>query len=287
MGMVGTEPGADIKTSGSATQREFDLTESQFRFFADIAYSRTGIVLAEHKRDMVYGRLVRRLRALKLSGFKEYCALLESDKAGDEIGHLINAITTNLTGFFREAHHFEHLHQTVLAPIASKPRRLRLWSSACSSGMEPYSMAMVLRRAIPNIDQWDARILATDIDTAMLERGRNGTYEQGDVEKVPDGYACWDKGAGSDVHMRDELKRLIAFKQLNLLEAWPMKGLFDVIFCRNVVIYFDKPTKERLFDRMADIMAPEGWLYIGHSENLHNVTDRFEPMGRTIYRKVK
>lgn len=269
--------------------REFAFSERDFRFLSELAYTRTGIVLADHKKDMVYGRLTRRLRALNLKSFTEYCEFLQSPQGNDEMGNLVNALTTNLTSFFRENHHFEHLYNEVLLPLSkSGQQRVRLWSSAASAGMEPYSMAMVLRRAIANIDQWDAKILATDIDSNMIATGAKGDYAASDVEKAPKEYQHFCRNVNGDrVQMGPELQRLIAFKQLNLLEHWPMKGPFQAVFCRNVVIYFDKPTKQKLFDRMADLVAPDGWLYIGHSENLHGVTDRFELVGRTIYRKIR
>lgn len=270
-------------------QRDFAFTEQDFRFLAGLANQKTGIVLTEQKRDMVYGRLTRRLRALRLGSFAEYCALLQSDASGDELPHLVNAITTNLTGFFREAHHFEHLREQAAIWRGQGKKRLRLWSSACSSGMEPYSMAMTIRNAIPDIDQWDAKILATDIDSEMLKVANGGEYNASDMQQVPP--ACAKAFVaplgGERVTMTDKLRKLVTFRQLNLLEEWPMRGTFDAVFCRNVVIYFDKPTKEVLFDRIADQMEPNGWLYIGHSENLHGVSDRFELIGRTIYRKVK
>lgn len=265
---------------------EFELSDSQFSFLSELAHRRTGIVLAEGKRDMVYGRLVRRLRSLSLDGFAEYCQLLSGEHADEEMGHLINAITTNLTGFFREEHHFEHLADH-LSELLTKQKRLRLWSAACSSGMEPYSMAMVLKAALGKSTSVDARILATDIDTAMLEVGRSGTYRGNDVEKVPAAYrTMFSSQAGDRVLMSDALRSMITFNPLNLLESWPMRGPFDVIFCRNVVIYFDKPTKVELFDRMADILTPGGLLYIGHSENLHNVSTRFQLVGRTVYKRI-
>lgn len=268
--------------------RDFPFTDKDFRFIASLASEKTGIVLADHKRDMVYGRLARRLRALRIGSFAEYCELLQSAEGEGEIPHLVNAITTNLTGFFREAHHFEHLREQALGWRQKK--RLRLWSAACSSGMEPYSMAMTLRSALPGIDAVDARILATDIDSNMLQVGNVGEYGVQDVEQVPDTYRKSYLRRGntpSRVMVSDEVQRMVAFRQLNLLKEWPMQGRFDVVFCRNVVIYFDKPTKEVLFDRIADIMEPDGWLYIGHSENLHGVSDRFELVGRTIYRRVR
>lgn len=248
-------------------------------------------MLPDAKQDMVYSRLARRLRALGLKSFAEYCELIQSDSGIDEMGNLINAITTNLTSFFREGHHFEHLRDKVLLPLVTnqKSKRLRIWSSACSAGMEPYSIAMTVRSVIKNLAAWDARILATDIDTNMLEKGKAGEYNIDQLENIPPQYRheITTIEKGERIRMADELKQLIAFKQLNLLERWPMSGLFDAVFCRNVVIYFDKNTQKTLFNRIADIMQPDGLLYIGHSENLHGVCDRFELIGRTIYRKIK
>jgi len=278
------------KAARSSEEREFAFDDSDFRFLAKLANSRTGIVLADHKKDMVYGRLARRLRALNLTTFSDYCELLQTDAGADEMSHLINAITTNLTSFFREEHHFNHLRDEVLAPLVkAKANRLRIWSSACSSGMEPYSIAMTMRAAIRDVDAWDAKILATDIDSNMLATGRKGEYNESDVEELPAPYKQYvESGAAPKrVQMSEKIKKLITFNQLNLLEHWPMKGQFDAVFCRNVVIYFDKPTKIKLFERMANQMKPDAWLYIGHSENLHGISDRFELVGRTIYRKVK
>jgi chemotaxis protein methyltransferase CheR len=270
-------------------EREFAFSDRDFRFLADLANKKTGIVLSDQKRDMVYSRISRRLRALGFTDFSQYCDLLKTSEGDNEIGNLVNAITTNLTHFFREKHHFEHLHKTLLVPLqASGAKRLRIWSAGCSSGMEPYTIAMTLRHAIASIDSWDARILATDIDTNMLDRGVRGEYTIEEYDNIPasmrDEVTC-NKHDGT-MQMSDGLKKLIAFKHLNLLEAWPMRGMFDAIFCRNVVIYFDKETQKKLFNRMADLMDVGGWLYIGHSENLAKVTDRFELVGRTIYRKV-
>jgi chemotaxis protein methyltransferase CheR len=270
-------------------QREFSFSDSDFRFLAGLANQKTGIVLAEHKRDMVYGRLARRLRALGLQSFTEYCELLQSDAGHDELPNLVNAITTNLTGFFREAHHFEHLKTEAAKWHENGAKRIRVWSSACSSGMEPYSIAMTLKSAIPNTDKCDVRILATDIDSNMVNTGIAGEYTLSDVEQVPAASKQFiqNMGAGNRVKMSPQLKQLITFNTLNLLNPWPIKGPFDAIFCRNVVIYFDKATKQKLFSRMAELLPMGGWLYIGHSENLHGISDRFELVGRTIYRRVK
>lgn len=281
-----------MATSSNQTDtREFSFSNEEFKFLSDLAYERTGIVLAEKKKDMVYSRLTRRLRVLKLSSFSKYCELLQSDKGNDEIGNLVNAITTNLTKFFRESHHFEHLRDEVLAPVIAQKssRRLRVWSAGCSSGMESYSIAMTMKAALKGQGKFDAKILATDIDTAMLDTGRAGLYPIEQLENIPSEFRKDITPLKSEgkIQMPDDLKSLIAFKQLNLLEWWPMTGTFDAIFCRNVVIYFDKTTQAKLFNRMADLLKTDGTLYIGHSENLFKVCDRFELMGRTIYKKVR
>lgn len=275
----------------SIEQREFTFTDADFRFLVKLVHDHTGIVLAEHKQDMVYSRLARRLRQLGINRFSDYCNMLSGPDGVSEMGNLVNAITTNLTSFFREVHHFEHLANDVIKPLIQArgtEKRLRIWSAGCSIGAEPYSLAMTVLKAIPDIAAWDVKILATDIDTNVLNIGQEGIYSGEQYDKIPKEYR--DFATQIDEHkisMSDKLKKLISFKQLNLLEAWPVKGPFDVIFCRNVVIYFDKDTQRVLFDRYANLLKPEGWLYIGHSENLFNVCDRFKLEGRTIYRKVR
>lgn len=271
-------------------EREFEFGDKEFQFLAKLVYQRVGIVLKEHKRTMVYSRLVRRLRALKLTSFKAYCDFLQRPEGDAEMGDLVNAITTNLTAFFREPHHFDHLRDEVLMPIAKNPpadRRVRIWSCAASSGAEPYSIAMTVREVFGAANGWDIKILATDIDTNMLNTGERGIYEPHLVEKIPAKLREKYVRNLSDgrVEMKDSLKSLLSFKQLNLLSDFPFKGPMDVVFCRNVVIYFDKPTQKILFEKVANKMAPRGHLYIGHSENLFNVSDRFESLGRTVYRR--
>jgi len=284
-------------SSASATaadEREFPFSTDEFRFIASLVYDRSGIVLAAHKKDMVYTRLARRLRALRLPSFRDYCALIQGDRGAEETTFLINAITTNLTRFFREGHHFDHLKQTVLRELAEHPsqsRRLRIWSAGCSSGEEPYSIAVSLADGLPRLAQWDARILATDLDTSMVEKARAGIYPAAALTGVSDQILArhfeHQRGA-EDLPRRvsEALRRLITFKQLNLLGPWPMKGPFDAIFCRNVMIYFDAPTKTELVRRYAELLKPNGWLYIGHSESLLDGQSRFRLKGRTIYQKV-
>jgi chemotaxis protein methyltransferase CheR len=242
---------------------------------------------------LVYSRLARRLRKLKLTSFAEYCDVVESG-FGDEVQELTNAITTNLTSFFRENHHFEQLASEVLPQIGrdrSTTRRMRFWSAGCSTGEEPYSLAMILRESLGRLTNWDIRLLATDIDSNVIEAAAAGAYETERLSGLSDNRASrWFSKSAARVGysvVAPELRSLITFKQLNLLDPWPMSGLFDVIFCRNVVIYFDKDTQRRLFDRMAELQEPGGWLFLGHSENLFNVTNRYKPVGRTVYRRVE
>jgi chemotaxis protein methyltransferase CheR len=274
---------------------EFPFTAADFETIVGIVYERSGIVLAAHKRDMTYSRLARRLRALGLRSFRDYCALLQSGEGGKEVGFLINAITTNLTKFFREPHHFEHLRDHVLGPRAADTRgqgaRMRVWSAGCSSGEEPYSIAMTAMALKKDASySWDFRILATDLDTAMLKKARTGVYPRASLESVPAGmrerfFKRCAQDPGSDAIVK-AAQDLVTFRQLNLLGDWPMSGRFDVIFCRNVMIYFDAKTKAALIDRFHAGLADGGWLYVGHSESLLDHQTRFKLRGRTIYQKL-
>lgn len=270
--------------------RDFVFTDKDFNFIRKLVGERTGIVLSEAKRNMVYGRLARRLRQLHITSFRDYCELL---KNGDEqeLIEFTNAITTNLTSFFREPHHFDYLTKIVLPElIRTRPaRRLRIWSAGCSSGEEPYSIAMTALNTIPA--DWDIRILATDLDSNMVKRGAEGIYPADRVTGIDKhNLKRWvrrGKGSKTDlVKMSGELQDIIHFKQLNLLHDWPMRGSFDIIFCRNVVIYFNKETQKALFDRFASLLADDGHMFIGHSESLYKVSDRFKLLGRTIYKKI-
>ena len=272
---------------------EFELTDSEFKRLRELVHQRTGIALSEAKRELLYGRLARRLRKLKLTSFAEYCQLVERDGSA-ELQELTNAMTTNLTSFFREDYHFKQLAAEVLPQVESKrsgKRRMRLWSAGCSTGEEPYSLAVVMREALAHLSGWDIKLLATDIDSKVVATAAEGVYAAERFKGVaPERVKNWFReisGRPDFFAASAELKSLITFKQLNLLDQWPMKGPFDVIFCRNVVIYFDKATQRSLFDRMADLQEPGGWLFIGHSENLLNVTRRYKLVGRTVYRRVE
>jgi chemotaxis protein methyltransferase CheR len=284
--------GAVGKHPEGGVQREYDFRPDHFERIREVVADLTGITLSDLKQDLVYSRLIRRLRKLRLKSFDEYMLQLEKHPES-ELGELINAITTNLTAFFREVHHFDYLRDELLPMIESEKRlerRLRIWSAGCSTGEEPYSLAMTLVEAFGDrLAAWDARILATDIDTGVLATAERGVYAEERVRGIPKDLlqTHFRRGTGDQAgqyRVADHLKRLIAFKQLNLNGPWPMRGPFDIIFCRNVVIYFDKPTQRVLFDRMANLMSDDGHLFIGHSENLFRVSERFELIGKTIHR---
>lgn len=283
-----------INNAVEEREKEFHFSDKEFKFISKLVGERTGIVLSDAKRQMVYGRLSRRLRQLKLTKFSDYCDLLTSGHEGELI-EFTNAITTNLTAFFRENHHFEYLKETVIPELIrnnAQTKRIRIWSAGCSSGEEPYSIAMCMREALPKSAGWDVKILATDLDSNMVQRGKDGIYTAERVEGLSPGrmkkWVKRGKGENADkVRMSQELRDLITFKELNLMEGWPVKGPFDFMFCRNVVIYFNKDTQRELFDRYADLLAAKAHLFIGHSESLNKVTDRFNLLGKTIYQKVK
>ena len=280
----------------SSKQMEFLFTDKEFQALTKLVYEQTGIVLKESKKNMVYSRLAKRLRALELTSFKDYLLVLgdeDSEKGKTELGFLINAITTNLTKFFRESHHFKDLFQHCLDIVeeqkqANEPLKLRIWSAGCSSGEEPYSISMILREVIKKAGPVDAKILATDLDTNMLNKGKSGIYNTQSIEDLPTVFKkrYISKRSATEVSLNQEVQQQISFKQLNLLKGWPMKGPFDVIFCRNVMIYFDKPTKLNLINNYADILRPSGRLYIGHSESLLGDQKRFRLLGQTIYQRA-
>jgi chemotaxis protein methyltransferase CheR len=271
---------------------DFTLSEAEFDRLRELVREHTGIALSDAKRQLVYGRLARRLRALKLATFAEYIGLIEAGES-EELEEFTNAITTNLTSFFREPHHFDYLGQELLPALTRRTgaRRMRVWCCAASTGEEPYSIAMVLREAAERLHGWDVKLLATDLDSKVLATGAAGIYTterfQGMDRRRMERF--FDQGCGAQagrLRAREELRNLITFKQLNLMHEWPMRGPFDAIFCRNVVIYFDKDTQRALFERMAQLQRPGDFLFLGHSESLYRVSEHYELIGRTIYRRL-
>jgi chemotaxis protein methyltransferase CheR len=276
------------EAADSALLREYELSDQDFQRIRRMVRERLGIALAESKRELVYGRLSRRLRALKLRNFGGYLQRIESGDA-EELQHFCNAITTHLTSFFRENHHFEFLARQLLPALErgnARTRRIRFWSAGCSSGEEPYSIAMVLLESMRRLHDWDVRILATDIDTSGLSHARCGIYSAERLRNMdPNRVQRWFEPLqqGQHFRIRDELKQLISFKTLNLMDDWPMKGPIDVIFCRNVVIYFDRETQRQVVGRMAGLQRPDDHLILGHAESLLQVSRQYRVIGDTIH----
>jgi len=277
-----------------APAREFAFHATDHSAIAALTYSKAGILLPPSKAPLVYSRLARRLRACGISDFSTYVALIENDP--QELAAAIDALTTNHTSFFREGHHFEHFTAEVWPALSTRLNsggRCRVWSAACSSGEEPYTLAMAIlgrnRGAASRIGRTDFRILATDLSGDVLSAARAGRYASDTVRSIPAGLReTWlDSREDGTMTIRAELRPLVAFRSLNLLEDWPMRQRFDAIFCRNVMIYFDEPTKARLQQRLADQLVPGGMLYIGHSERLDSdVARNFTCVGRTAFRKT-
>ncbi|MCP4375922.1 MAG: protein-glutamate O-methyltransferase [bacterium] len=278
----------------SDTLISFELTECQFDEISDFVKSVCGIDLGEGKKQLVKARLTKRLRKLKLDNFSDYMDHVRNDTGGVELIHMLDAISTNLTSFFRENDHFEHLANEILPMVIRNSgqtnRRLRIWSAGCSSGEEPYTIAMLLNENIPNIRSWDTKILATDISTQILARASDGIYNTERTKTIPPQLKSkyFDRVETKPQQLfrvKDTLSSLIHFGRLNLMKHWPMKGPFDVIFCRNVMIYFDKITQGKLINRFYDLLAPGGTLFIGHSESLAGVDHQFQYAQPTVYQR--
>jgi chemotaxis protein methyltransferase CheR len=279
----------DNEPGGSAPGREFEFTDAHFEIVRRLLYARAGIDLSMDKRMLVYSRLVRRLRKLSVPGFSEYLSQLD-DPSSPESGQFLNALTTNVTEFFREPHHFEFLAETLVREASKQggQKRFRVWSAGCSTGEEPFSIAMTLARA-DVLNGWDIKILATDIDTEVLQTAARAVYPWERVAKLPrpvlKRFFQQGKGANSGwVRVKPEIVEKVTFRQLNLMGDWPVHGPLDAIFCRNVVIYFDQTTRNRLMDRFARLLAPTGCLFLGHSEALiGSECPLLGPRSRTVY----
>lgn len=266
---------------------EAKLTPKQYKFLCRQIYDLCGINLSG-KVELVQSRLSKRLTQLKLENYDSYFQLVENDASGSERIWMIDALTTNKTSFYREMDHFEFLEKSVLPFL--KERRLRIWSAACSTGEEPYSIAIELRECLPQIDSWDAKILATDLSTRVLKLAQQGVY--GAEKLKPIAAPLWKKyfdpgyaSGQNNWRIKPEVAKLVRFAQLNLMDEFPMKGPFDFIFCRNVMIYFDKPTREVLVNRFYKLLKPGGFLFVGHSESLNGTTHNYKYIQPAIYQK--
>lgn len=275
----------DEVTENERGVREFDFTRTDFEQVKRLIYDHAGINLSDSKMDMVYSRLGRRLRARGLTTFRDYLDLVASGD-GEEWEAFVNSLTTNLTDFFRESHHFPVLADHLRAVRSRQP--LNVWCSASSTGEEPYSLAMTAVEAFGTTAP-PVRILATDIDTNVLEKARHGVYPLERLAKVS---AERQKkfflmGTGKNAgyaRVKDFLRQMITFRQLNLLDdAWPIRGPLEAIFCRNVMIYFDKQTQRKILEKFLPLMRSDALLFMGHSEGLHHVADLFKINGRTVY----
>ncbi len=270
---------------------EISLSDSDFARVKARVYDEAGISLSDAKRTLVVSRLSKLLRALRIDSFAQYLDYLEDQGSQKDAQDFVNALTTNLTRFFREDHHFDHLVVYVGELMRHRPRfnaegrpKLRIWSAGCSTGQEAYTIALALLDAHRDLKRWDFKILATDIDTYVLGKAAAGVYPASELNGLTaDRQALFERNPEGTLRIPDAARAVISFKPLNLIGPWPMKGPFDAIFCRNVAIYFDKDTQGTMFGRLGRMLAPGGYLYIGHSENLGTGADGFRLVGKTIY----
>jgi chemotaxis protein methyltransferase CheR len=283
-----TLPAAKESTAGEPqlVDGEYRFTARDFAAIRELLHADSGIHLPDSKATLVYSRLAKRLRKLGVASFADYCNLVARPEGAAERRQMLTALTTNVTRFYREPHHFDHLKQELArwAPAVRAGGRLRLWSAGCSTGQEPYSIAMTVLAALPDAARLDVRILATDIDPAVLETARAGRYSEAEIEPVPpEARRAFLNEEGGGWTVSDALRELIVFNELNLMHpSWPIRGRFQAIFCRNVAIYFETAAQDRLWGRLTDALAADGRLYIGHSERVAET--RLVSDGLTVYR---
>jgi chemotaxis protein methyltransferase CheR len=275
------------------------ISDREFEIFRDLVHTHTGITLNAHKRPLLQARLGRRLRVLGLRTFTEYHRYLkESDPTGQELGSFINAITTNKTDFFREAHHFRYLTEQWAPALKvraarSGERLVRIWSAGCSTGEEPYTIAMAMREALGAASGLEVRILASDLDTDVLARAETGEYSAEQTAPIPPPLLSryFLRGRGDNVgrvRVRPELRSLVTFRRINFMDPrWPIRPGLDIVFCRNVLIYFDRPTQQRILERFLGLLKEDGLLILGHSESVHGLLDGVQHLGNTMYRRTR
>jgi chemotaxis protein methyltransferase CheR len=270
---------------GAALEREFAFSDVEFKQICKLIYERAGIHLTPSKKDMVYSRLARRLRANNISTFSDYLDIVETN-SGPEREAFVNALTTNVTSFYREAHHFEILAQHI--KNLPKQRLINIWCNAASTGQEPYTIAMTMLDVFEGVTP-PVHIIATDIDTNALQKASAGVYTMEEAKNLPKDVLerHFLKGRADktgSIKIRQELRDMVSFAQLNLLdEKWPIKGPFDAVFCRNVMIYFDKATQNNILRRFVPMMQRDALMFAGHSESLQGLNDVFHLRGKTVY----
>ncbi len=277
------------------TLKDIVLTEDDFCRISDLVYQHCGINLHTGKKELVRARLAKRLRMGNFNTFQEYMQYVIDDKTGKEFSILIDSLSTNLTSFFREQKHFEFLREQYLPLLLERKQKnrdfkIRAWSAGCSSGEEVYSIAITLLEALEGRGQWDVKILGTDISTRMLDKAQKGIYDQKCIQPVPvllkNKYLLQNRITGrTDFEVSKSIRDIAVFRYLNLMEDWPIKGTLDFIFCRNVMIYFDKPTQQRLINRFWNLLGPGAVLFTGHSESLTGIEHKYRYVQPTIYRK--
>lgn len=269
-----------------------ELSHEEYRLFRDLVYAHSGINLGDEKLSLVRARLGKRMRQGQFNSFRAYYEFVRQDESGQELSDLIDAISTNTTHLFRESKHFDFLARLVQGWAAEQPRGaskvLRVWSAACSSGEEPYSIAITLRAALRDKPSVQCKILATDISNRILEKAKRGQFEEEKLQSVPPALRqAYFVGSGSTFEVTPDVRSLITFAHFNLMtETFPFRNPFDVIFCRNVMIYFDKPTQQALVNRFARHLRPGGYLLIGHSESLSSLDQPLKYISPTIYQKA-
>ncbi len=275
----------------STVQHLAEITDQQFEEISALVKRLAGINLHEGKKELVKARLAKRTRQLKLPNLEAYIDYVRQDNTGRELVSMLDALSTNLTFFFREPAHFNFLKERILPRIQQRgDYRLRIWSAGCSSGEEPYSIAMLLREHLVGIERWDARILATDLSTRVLGMATRGEYGKERFRETPpqlvQRYFDVVQTTPNKIYKASPaIRNMIHFARLNLMDHWPMRGPFDVIFCRNVMIYFDKPTQNKLVNRYYDLLAPGGYLFLGHSESLTGTQHQFRYVMPATYTK--
>lgn len=282
-----------VVPQGPHAQHQLALSDQDFQMISELANRRYGLFLQPSKKALVQSRLARRVRALNLASFQDYCRLLTRTEGNDECAHLLSALTTNVTNFFREKHHFDFLGENIAPRLLASARAgqaVRLWTSACSYGQEAYSMAAAILSVAPELAKRDFKILATDIDPHVLQTARKGVYSTDQINVISNPWRdILTDGSdlqAPEITMSAVLKGVISFGELNLVAEWPMRRKFDVIFCRNVAIYFHKSTQARLWQRFANVLVDDGYLMIGHSERLSGpAVSAFKSAGITTYRK--
>ncbi|MBG1233215.1 CheR family methyltransferase [Aestuariivirga litoralis] len=279
-------------SAAETTNPEFRFTQTHFRQIASTVEKITGNNFPDSKQTLVYSRLVRRLRALNLQNFDDYIKLVNSANGQNELHQMAEALTTNVTKFFREDHHFTHLKNKILASLVARAKeggRVRIWSAGCSSGQEPYSIALQILQALPDARAHNVRILATDFNTKVLSIAKRGCYPLEELSGIPaDMRNAWTEKHSEHFEIDDAAKNMIEYRPLNLMESWPMKGPFDAIFCRNVMIYFTQDIQAKLWSRMVALLPTNAVLYIGHSERISGDATKLLALdGITTYRKVE